>query len=146
MDDLFEHSVVCKKCKKETAKTKTVKEGFELRAWECHKCHTLIYHPGDVRDFEEYKKLRKQHFNVKLRMVGNSFCVSIPREIIDFHQEMEQMARMQRRMHQLVRLSLEGPGKVGLFFFEKKRFPAEEVEGYVNDEDEEESEEETRYR
>jgi len=154
MQDIFDHHIICKNCKKETTKTKTLKDGFELRAWECQKCHSLIYHPSDLRDYEEYKKLRRQDFNVKLRMVGNSFCVSIPKEIIDFQNEMlnelnqkidNEMSEeiddeisgetddqqenkpeaerevLERRLTKLVRLNLEEPGKIGLFFFRTKR-------------------------
>ncbi len=120
MQDIFDQVILCNNCRRETTRTKTLKEGFELRAWECQKCNFLIYHPGDLRDYEEYKKLRKQDFNVKLRMVGNSFCVSIPKEIIDFHQEMER--EMEKEFQQLVRLTLEEPGKIGMFFFNRKSF------------------------
>ncbi|MBI2666910.1 hypothetical protein HYX13_04820, partial [Candidatus Woesearchaeota archaeon] len=120
----------------------TLHDGFELRAWECQKCSSVIYHPSDLRDYEDYKKLRKQNFNVKLRLVGNSFCVSIPKEIIDFQNEMlneleQEQRQMERKITQLVRLNLEEPGKIGLFFFQKSEDEEDEEEFDDDKEDEE---------
>ena len=81
---------------------------------ECAKCCNIIYHRGDLKEYEYFKKLRARDFNVKLRMVGNSFCVSIPKEIIEFHREFE------KEFNDLVRLSLEGPGKLSMFFVSRK--------------------------
>ena len=57
--------------------------------------------------------LRKRHFDVKLRMVGNSFSVTIPREIIDFE---EKFIQIEKEMDKMMRLSLEEPGKVSIYF------------------------------
>ena len=91
-----------------------VKDGFELRVLECPQCSKIIYHPGDLKEYDDFKRLKQRDFNVKLRMVGNSFCVSIPKELVDFHREFE------REFNDLIRLSLEGRGKIGLFFIRRK--------------------------
>lgn len=154
MNDLFDHTVLCQNCQQSMSRKKLLQEGFPLRFWECADCHSKVIHPGDAKDFEEYQRLRNQQFNVKLRMVGNSFCISIPREIIYFHQELQ---RVQQQAHQqiqrefqqeksqkkelsavfqqVVRLHLEEPGKIGLFFtstsrrdhFPKKHFPEQSL-------------------
>ncbi len=45
-----------------------------------------------------------------MRMVGNSYAVSIPREIVDFMQEQENM------MNNMVKLCFEEAGKISLGF------------------------------
>ena len=114
MTDVFDHIVLCSSCNSKTRKNYAVKEGFEFRTLECPKCGEVIYHPADLKEYEDFKKLRSRDFNVKLRMVGNSFCVSIPKEIIDFHREFEE------EFNDLVRFSLEGPGKINMFFMRRK--------------------------
>jgi len=57
--------------------------------------------------------LRKRHFDVKLRLGGNSFSVTIPREIIDFE---EKFIQIEKEMDKMMRLSLEEPGKVSIYF------------------------------
>ena len=116
MKDIFDQIVMCNNCNIRTNKKYAIKEGFKLRVLECPKCEDIIYHPSDLRDYEDYKKLKNLDFNVKLRMVGNSFCVSIPKEIIDFHREME------KEFNDLVRLSLDGPGKISMFFISEKYY------------------------
>jgi hypothetical protein len=54
--------------------------------------------------------LRKKEFNVKMRFVGNSYAVSIPREIVDFMKEQEKI------MDEMVRLSFEEFGRISLVF------------------------------
>ena len=73
MKDIFDQIVMCNNCNIRTNKKYVIKEGFKLRVLECPKCEDIIYHPSDLRDYEDYKKLKNLDFNVKLRMVGNSF-------------------------------------------------------------------------
>ncbi len=109
MQDIFDHKVLCNQCNVQTIKNYAIKDGFQLRVLECPSCSNVIYHPGDLKEYEEFTKLRAREFNVKLRLVGNSFCVSIPKELIDFHREMEEF-------NDLVKLSLEKPGRITIFF------------------------------
>ncbi|PIZ83683.1 hypothetical protein COX97_00755, partial [Candidatus Pacearchaeota archaeon CG_4_10_14_0_2_um_filter_05_32_18] len=60
-----------------------------------------------------FLKLRNKQFNVKLRMVGNSYTVSIPREIVNFINEQDKI------MDEMVKLSFERMGKLVLIFNEK---------------------------
>lgn len=86
------------------------KNGFPLRILKCEPCKNIIVHPQDKAEFEEYQKLKQKEFNVKMRMVGNSYAVSIPREIVDFMQEQEQL------MNNMVRLHFKEMGKLSLEF------------------------------
>jgi hypothetical protein len=86
------------------------KNGFNLRAVRCEKCGNLIVHPADEKEFEEFMKLKNKEFEVKMRMVGNSYAVSIPREIVDFMKEQEKM------MNDMVRLSFDNAHRVSLQF------------------------------
>ncbi|HLC72093.1 MAG TPA: hypothetical protein VJH37_00760 [Candidatus Nanoarchaeia archaeon] len=117
MKDIFETTMICEDCSQKTDKVITNKEGFQIRAWSCKDCQKLWPHPLDQQEYESFKLLQNKEFKVKLRLVGNSYTVSIPREIIDFEEE------MQREMDDMIRMTLEGPEKLSLFFSGKlKRF------------------------
>lgn len=87
-----------------------MRNGFTFRALECPKCSTKIVHPQDEIEYQHYMCLHNKRFNVKLRMVGNSYTVSIPREIVNFINEQNKM------MDELVSLSFERMGKLSLIF------------------------------
>ncbi len=133
MADLFEATVVCDKCNKKTNKQQLFKNGFKIRAWECPSCGKIWEHPADKQAQNDFKKLKEKEFQVKLRMVGNSYAVSIPKEIIDFEEEFN------RELNELISLSMEEPGKISLFLHKKitKMFKTPKIE-----EDEQEDEEE----
>lgn len=121
MKDIFENTIVCEECDSKTEKIITNKEGFQIRAWRCNDCQKIWPHPLDMQKYEEFQKLRNREFQVKLRLVGNSYTISIPREIIDFEEE------MRREMDDMIRLSLESPEKLSLFFSGRlKRFMKDE--------------------
>ncbi len=113
MKDIFQANIQCDKCNVKSDKKVLIKDGFKLRFFECPKCKEKIYHPLDLKEYQEFKALRKRHFDVKLRMVGNSFSVTIPREIIEFE---EKFAQMEKEMNNMMRLSLEEPGKLSIRF------------------------------
>ena len=46
-------------------------------------------------------------------MVGNSFSVTIPKEIIDFEEE---FFKLEEEMNNIMRLTLEEPGKINIYF------------------------------
>lgn len=91
MPDLFDNVILCRQCGKEMQKETIVKNGVSLRSAHCEKCHKREFHPLDLERFKEFQELRQRPFRVKLRMVGNSYAVSIPREIIDFFEEADRM-------------------------------------------------------
>jgi hypothetical protein len=104
LDDL---DVLCKKCKVPMDRGTTTKDGFQLRIFQCPKCKTAYYHPTDLEKYEQYKLLKERHFNMKLRQIGNSFCISIPSEIIKFSHIQE---------NSFVSISMEDPENVRLIF------------------------------
>jgi len=111
--DIFDNTILCKNCKKEMQKVKLVKNGFVFRAIECAKCHNRILHPDDKQEYGKYMSLRHKRFGVKLRMVGNSYTVSIPREIINFINEQSKV------IDEMVGLSLDKMGRLSLMFGEE---------------------------
>jgi len=122
MTDIFEATIVCPKCNKVAEKGYVVRDGFKIRVLECKGCNNRWYHPGDLKDFEEFNKLKNKEFFVKLRMVGNSYAISIPREIIEFEEEFTKMKKeMERKFEQMVRLCFEEPGKLSLFFLNDEK-------------------------
>ncbi|MBI2672895.1 hypothetical protein HYX19_01420 [Candidatus Woesearchaeota archaeon] len=128
MKDIYENTILCDTCHIKTIKGQTTKEGFPIRTWKCSKCNQVWYHPGDLQDFENFSRLKNKTFQVKLRMVGNSYAVSIPREIIEFeemrtslHEEIKrEMKDMENLMNKMVYLSMEGPDRVSLSFFGRR--------------------------
>lgn len=108
--DLFEHKIVCRKCNKEMDNVKIERNGFFLRALRCSKCHEKIIHPKDESEYNHFMNLRNKQFNVKMRFVGNSYAVSIPREIVNFMKEQEKM------MDNMVRLCFEEFGRISINF------------------------------
>jgi uncharacterized Zn finger protein len=110
MQDIFETTILCEDCNRKTNKHELIKEGFKIRTWECPSCGKIWHHPGDKQAYDEFKKIKEKEFQVKLRMVGNSYTVSIPREIIDFEEEFN------REINKLISMSMEEPGKVSLIF------------------------------
>ncbi|GAF98331.1 unnamed protein product [marine sediment metagenome] len=92
----------------------TIKDGFKLRFLQCSNCRNRIYHPLDQKEFEDFNKIRNKEWEVKLRMVGNSYTVSIPREIIEFEEQ------FQREVNNMIRMTLEEPTKLSLFLSKRK--------------------------
>jgi len=88
------------------------KNGFLIRAVVCNKCNNKILHPADEAEYNKYINLRNKDFRVKMRLVGNSYAVSIPMEIVSFMREQEKI------MDDMVRLCFEEAGKLSLNFGE----------------------------
>lgn len=112
MSDIFNADIVCGECHKPTVKGEVLKEGFRIRAWRCPKCGKVWHHPLDMAEYERFRQLRERDFEVKLRQVGNSWTVSIPKEIIQFEDV---------KATKVVRLSLDNPGRVSISFTKIKR-------------------------
>ncbi|QQG39188.1 MAG: hypothetical protein HYS32_01895 [Candidatus Woesearchaeota archaeon] len=110
MPDIFDTALVCEDCNKKTIKDKLVRDGFMIRMWICPSCEKKWLHPLDEENYKEFQKLKSKNFQVKLRLVGNSYTVSIPREIIEYQEEID------TELAKLINLSLDSPGKVTLVF------------------------------
>jgi hypothetical protein len=110
MMDIFENTVLCKNCNRKMLPNEVNRKGFVLRTLACDSCRNQIVHPEDLKEYENFQNLKKKNFKVKLRFVGNSHAVSIPKEIIDFMKERE------RAMNEVVDLCLEDFGRLSLRF------------------------------
>jgi hypothetical protein len=110
MADIFDNQILCKTCGKVMKPELLNRNGFNLRIIKCVKCGETIVHPSDKQEYENFMALKQKEYNVKMRMVGNSYAVSIPREIVDFMKEQEQM------MNNMVRLSFQEAGRLSLMF------------------------------
>jgi transcription elongation factor Elf1 len=113
MTDLFDNTVLCKNCQTKMRNVNLVKTGFLIRALQCPKCGNKIYHPADIEEYRKFSELKNKAFKVKLRVVGNSYAVSIPKEIVDFIHEQEKI------MNDIVNLCFEEAGKLSLVFNKK---------------------------
>jgi hypothetical protein len=86
------------------------KNGFVMRAVVCPSCDEKIIHPGDEAEYRKFINLKNKEFHVKMRLVGNSYAVSIPREIVSF------MEQQERAMNEMVSLCFQDIGKLSLDF------------------------------
>ncbi|MFA6974247.1 MAG: hypothetical protein WC238_05985, partial [Parcubacteria group bacterium] len=110
MADIFDNKILCKKCNKEMKKAIITKNGFSFRAVVCPACDEKIIHPLDEEEYGRFKNLKNKEFRVKMRLVGNSYTVSIPKEIVSFMEEQEKI------MDDMVRLCFEEMGKLSINF------------------------------
>jgi len=110
MTDIFNNTILCANCDVKMNPIQIHKNGFVLRAIMCPKCNSKIIHPKDEQEYNNFTDLKKKEFSVKMRFVGNSYAVSIPKELVNFMQEQEKI------MDEMVRLSLEEFGRISLSF------------------------------
>ena len=108
--DIFDHKVLCPKCGIEMQKGGLVRNGFQLRTLVCPRGHERIIHPKDEEEYKRFKELKQKEFKVKMRIVGNSYAVSIPKEIVSFMREQEKM------VNDMVKLCFEESGRLSLNF------------------------------
>lgn len=135
MVDIFDATtILCRKCKKEMQKVIVEKNGLQLRAVQCPKCKEKVIHPADLNSSEKFRNLRGKQFVVKLRMVGNSHTVSIPKEIVNFMNA--QHREMRRQMDDMVKLSLDNFRRLSLDFGDDERLKKdEEIRRRINHEE-----------
>ena len=110
MKDIFDAKISCKNCNIEMQPVTIEKSGFRLRAMRCPKCAEKIVHPTDLNKLQHYNDLKRKTYSVKLRVVGNSHTVSIPKEIVDFINDTN--TKMSRHMNDMVQLCFEDFGRL----------------------------------
>lgn len=120
MTDIFDTKISCKKCDVQMSPTYVQKSGLHLRAVVCPKCKDTVIHPADMNGLEHYNNLKGKTFSVKLRVVGNSHAISIPKEIVDFMHEVQR--QMKREMDDVVKLCFEDFGKLSVKFINEEEF------------------------
>lgn len=117
MTDIFDAKILCRNCGIQMKQTILNRNGLELRAVECPKCHDKIIHPADLNAQQHFNGLKDKKFNVKLRMVGNSHAISIPKEIVDFMSDRQR--EMHRQMDDMVRLWFDDFDTLKVSFFDE---------------------------
>ena len=108
-------------------KTLVSRAGSQLRAIECPKCKDIILHPSDLNSLQHFNNIKGKTFNVKLRVVGNSHAISIPKEIINFIKEQE------RAMDDMVKLCFRDMHRLNLIFGNNEEENEKELEEYENE-------------
>lgn len=64
------------------ARRSTVKyKNYEVRGWICKKCKKEYIHPEDSLKISKLEELRKSKVRVKIRTVGQSLVITLPKEI-----------------------------------------------------------------
>ena len=109
-NDLFKHRILCSKCDKEMKDSQMLKNGLVLRTKICPKCNDKIIHPSDEHDYNRFINLKNKEYKVKMRLVGNSYAVSIPKEVVAFIREQESF------FNDVVRLCFEDMNRLSLNF------------------------------
>ncbi|MDO8460800.1 MAG: hypothetical protein Q7S74_06860 [Nanoarchaeota archaeon] len=117
MSDIFDAKIICKKCDVEMKLGIAERGGLQLRAVKCTSCGDTIIHPADLNNLNHYNNIRNKTFTVKLRMVGNSHAISIPKEIVEFMNEMQNA--VQKHTSDMVRLGFEDFGRLSLKFMDE---------------------------
>ena len=112
MNDIFENTIFCKECNSEMEETKIVKNGFLLRTIICKDCKEKIIHRLDEHNYNKFINLNNKKYSEKLRLIRNSYAISIPKEIVSF------MNSQRTMMDDMVRLCFEEMGKLSLSFNE----------------------------
>ena len=127
MTDIFDNTILCKKCNSKMKKTEVIKSGFVLRAVACPECNEKIIHPAYEQEYSKFIRLKNKEFRVKMRLVGNSYAVSIPKEIVLFIREQEKI------MNDMVRLCFEDFGRLSLNFSEMNKTLKKETPQHLNE-------------
>ncbi|MBM3233998.1 hypothetical protein FJZ19_02795 [Candidatus Pacearchaeota archaeon] len=114
MSDIFSNTILCGKCNLKMKPVSIERNGFVLRALQCEKCGEKIIHPDDEAEYQRFQQLKNKQFHVKMRIVGNSYAVSIPKEIVEFIKQQE------RIMDDFVRIAFNDARKLSLMFGEEE--------------------------
>lgn len=114
MADIFDNTILCKSCNNKMEKSLVIKNGFQLRTINCRTCKEQIIHPSDLNNMENFNNIKGKTYNVKLRIIGNSHAISIPKEIVEFMQDQEKV------MDNMVRLCFEDIHRLSLNFGNKQ--------------------------
>ena len=114
MADIFNNTILCSKCNIKMKPVQLIRNGFVLRVVQCDKCGERIIHPTDEAEYNQFSLLRNKTFRVKMRIVGNSYAVSIPKEIVDFIKDQENI------MNDMVNLCFNDAKKLSLMFGEEE--------------------------
>jgi NAD-dependent SIR2 family protein deacetylase len=112
MKDIFNNTILCEKCDTKMQKAQMKKNGFVFRLVVCPDCGEKVVHPIDEQEYNKFISLKNKEFRVKMRLVGNSYAVSIPKEIVLF------MRAQERMMDDMVKLCFEDSGRLSLSFNE----------------------------
>ena len=110
MADIFDNTILCKNCNNKMEKSIINKNGFQLRAISCKNCKEQIIHPADLTNINNYNNIKNKTYNVKLRIIGNSHAISIPKEIVQF------IYNQEKAKDNMVRLCFEDMHRLSLRF------------------------------
>lgn len=139
-NDIFEQKILCNKCDVKMKPCVLIRNGAQLRAVKCAKCGNMIVHPADLNASQKFNDLKGKTYSVKLRMVGNSHAISIPKEIFDFMNSMNSPHnQMKRQMDEMVKLCLRDFNSLSLNFGNELNRESEE-DGEIEEEELEEDE------
>ncbi len=80
----FENLKLKCECGGNMEKIKTEWKGIVVRGWKCKGCNEELINPVDAQKALEIERARKRNeLKVKLRKVGKSSVVTVPRTIIE---------------------------------------------------------------
>ena len=60
-------------------------KSYEVRGWICKKCGKEYIHPEDSLKISKLEALKKNGIRVKVRTVGQSLVITLPKELVDIY-------------------------------------------------------------
>ncbi len=78
-------------------------DGFKIKAWKCESCHEEYLDSAEAQFLLLMKKMQKKPHTAKVGVLGDSYIIRIPKEIVDY---------MQIKKGEKTRISLAGPHEI----------------------------------
>lgn len=60
-------------------------KNYGIRGWVCKKCKKEYIHPEDSLKISKLEALKKSRVRVKIRTVGQSLVITLPKEIAELY-------------------------------------------------------------
>ncbi len=80
----FENLKLRCECNGDMKRITTIWKDIEVRGWRCSKCNEELIHPVDAQKALEIDRARRNNeLTVKLRKVGKSNVVTVPKPIME---------------------------------------------------------------
>ncbi len=72
-------------CSSMASKSTVKYKEYEVRGWICRKCKKEYVHPEDSIKISKLEALEKNRIRVKIRTVGQSLVITLPKEIAELY-------------------------------------------------------------
>lgn len=90
-------------CGKSTDETHLNIDGFKIKAWKCESCGEEYLDSAEAQFLLMMKKMQKKPHTAKVGVLGDSYIIRIPKEIVEY---------MQIKKGEKAKISLAGPHEI----------------------------------